>query len=98
MACAQGASALGGEWYNINMYYVYIIKSEKNGKKYVGMTGDLKRRIKEHNNGSSDFTKDNGGPWKLVYYEALIDKQKAQIEEKFLKSGKVRERIKYLLD
>jgi putative endonuclease len=77
------------------MYYVYILKSEKNSKLYKGFTNDLKRRIYEHNTGHSDFTRNNG-PWKLIYYEAFLNKVDAISEEAFLKTGKGRERIKYL--
>lgn len=78
------------------MYYVYILKSEKNGKLYKGVTSDLRRRIREHRLGKSTFTSNNG-PWKLIYYEAFVNKADAGREEKFLKSGKGKERIKYLL-
>jgi putative endonuclease len=79
------------------MYYVYILKSFKNGKLYKGFTSDLRRRIYEHKSGGSPFTRQNG-PWQLVYYEAFISKSCAQKEERFLKSGKGRERIKWLFD
>jgi len=79
------------------MYYVYILKSQKNSKLYKGLTNDLKRRIKEHNFGKSVFTKNNG-QWKLIYYEAFLFKKDARREELFLKSGKGKERIKYLLN
>lgn len=78
------------------MYYVYILKSQKNGKLYKGFTNNLKRRIKEHKLGKSVFTRNNG-PWNLVYYEAFISKEDARQEELFLKSGKGKERIKYIL-
>ena len=78
------------------MYYVYILRSEKNAKLYKGLTEDLKRRVGEHNSGNSTFTSTNG-PWKLVYYEAFLKKEDARREELFLKSGKGKERIKYLL-
>lgn len=78
------------------MYYVYILKSQKNGKLYKGFTSDLKRRINEHNSGNSKFTSANG-PWKLIYYEGFISETDARREEIFLKSGKGKERIKYLL-
>ncbi len=77
------------------MYYVYILKSQRNGKIYKGFTNDLKRRIKEHKIGKSIFTKQNG-PWQLIYYEAFTNKLDAKREEIFLKSGKGRERIKWL--
>ncbi len=79
------------------MYYVYIIESESNKKLYKGLTNDLKRRLNEHNSGSSTFTSNNGGPWKLIYYEAFLRKEDARREELFLKSGKGNERIKHLL-
>lgn len=78
------------------MYYVYILFSNKLNKKYIGLTSDLKRRFKEHNIGKSSFT-NRGKPWKLVYYEAFISKIDAEEEEEFLKSGKGRERLKFLL-
>ncbi len=78
------------------MYYVYIIRSEKNGKLYRGSTSNLRQRIKEHNAGSSKYTK-GGIPWELLYYEVFADKTDALREEIFLKSGKGKERIKYLL-
>lgn len=78
------------------MYYVYIIYSKKLEKIYKGSTNDLRKRIKEHNNNKVKSTK-NGKPWKLIYYEAFINKSDSLIEEKFLKSGKGKERIKYLL-
>ncbi len=77
------------------MYYVYILKSLKNNKLYKAYTNDLRRRIREHNSGNSIFTKNNG-PWELIYYEAFISEKDAKREELFLKSGKGRERIKYL--
>ena len=78
------------------MYYVYILRSEKNASLYKGLTADLKKRLQQHNSGHSTFTK-NKGTWKLVYYEAFLSKKDARREELFLKSGKGKERIKYLL-
>ena len=79
------------------MYYVYIIYSKKIGKKYIGSTSDLKARIDKHNAKGSNFTS-RGCPWRLLYYEAFCDKKDALREEKFLKSGKGRERIKNLFE
>jgi putative endonuclease len=79
------------------MYYVYIILSKTNGKLYKGFSSDLKRRIWEHNHGKVISTK-AWLPWKLIYYEAFSDKTDALREELFLKSGKGKGRIKYLLE
>ena len=64
------------------MYYVYVIVSDK-GERYIGYTGDLKRRIKEHNEGKNASTK--GRKWKLVYYEAYLNKEDAIERERKLK-------------
>ncbi len=78
------------------MYYVYILYSVKLQKKYIGPTSDLKKRLHEHNTATTHFTS-RGIPWQLIYYEAFQNKQDALEEEKFLKSGKGRERLKFLL-
>ncbi len=62
----------------------------------MGSTSNLKERVERHNSGKSNFTS-KGIPWKLIYYEAFISEKDARIEEKFLKSGKGRERLKYIL-
>ena len=77
------------------MYYVYILYSEKLNKKYIGSTSSLRQRLKEHNLGKSTFS-NKGKPWKLMYYEAFLNKNDALKEERFLKTGKGRERIKFL--
>ncbi len=79
------------------MYYVYIIYSKKISKFYIGSTGDLKDRMTRHNSGRSVFTK-NGVPWELVHYQAFCEKADALREELFLKTGKGRERRKFLLN
>ena len=69
-----------------NMYYVYVLKSLKDGRLYVGHTNNLIRRFKEHNIGLENSTK-NRKPFKLLYYEGsniLIDAIK---REKSLKTG-----------
>ena len=78
------------------MYYVYVLYSKTKKKLYKGSTSDLKRRLREHNLGSV-FSTQSGKPWSLIYYEAFINKTDARREELFLKSGKGRERIKFLL-
>jgi len=67
------------------MFYIYIIKSIKSGKIYIGYSSDLKRRMIEHNSGQSDYTKSDK-PWKLVYYEAYASDKDARVREKRLKN------------
>ena len=68
------------------MHYVYILKSLKNGKLYTGCTNDLRKRFLQHNEGLSNFTKNNR-PYKLIYYEACINREDSLSRELYLKSG-----------
>ncbi len=68
------------------MYYVYILQSLKPKLLYYGYTIDLKKRFAEHNSGKSKFTKGHL-PWKLMFYCAFLDKQKAKDFELYIKSG-----------
>jgi putative endonuclease len=68
------------------MYYVYVIKSLKDRKIYVGHTNDLKERIREHNNGLVKSTAIRR-PFKLLYYEASNILKDAFKREKSLKTG-----------
>ena len=77
-----------------NMYCVYILKSRKNGRKYVGLTGrKVEERLAEHNAGRSPFTKQNT-PFDLVYFEEHTEKSFALKRERFFKTGHGRECLK----
>lgn len=76
------------------MYYTYCLQSVKNNKLYIGYSSDIKRRLAEHNsNRGGDFTSKNG-PWKLIFYEAFLDKKDAENQERFYKKGYGREVLK----
>lgn len=68
------------------MYYVYVIQSRKTKKLYTGSTNDLRKRLKQHNEGKSTWTK-KGIPWELIYYEACKNEEDTRSREKYLKSG-----------
>ncbi|MBU3964703.1 GIY-YIG nuclease family protein [Patescibacteria group bacterium] len=68
------------------MYYVYILWSSKSKIFYYGYTDDLRRRIKEHNDGLSKSTASHC-PWKLLFYAGFRDKRIAKDFELYLKSG-----------
>jgi len=67
------------------MFYVYILKSQKDGNFYVGYTSDLKKRLKSHNSGLVASTKARL-PFELVYYEASRNQDDALRREKYLKT------------
>lgn len=76
------------------MYFIYVLQSKKNGKKYVGFTGKtVEERLKEHNNGTNQFTRQNG-PFELLFAESHADKTFAMKRERFLKSGHGRSYLK----
>ena len=66
------------------MHYVYSLKC-KDGF-YVGCTNDLKDRIKRHQAGQVDATKDKL-PVVLEFYIAISEQHKAFKLEKYFKSG-----------
>ncbi len=66
-------------------YYVYILTNWDNRVMYIGVTGDLQRRLYEHRNEMADgFTK-RYHVHKLVYFEETRDVHAALAREKQLK-------------
>lgn len=66
-------------------YFVYILWFVKDRTKYIGYTGDLHRRIKEHLKGKGQYTS-RKGVFKLVYVEVFDTKREAKAKEKYFKS------------
>ena len=79
------------------MFYVYLLLSKKDNKFYIGLTRDLKKRLKEHNAGKNKSTCYRK-PLELIYFEAYKDKIDAQKREVFLKSGSGHRYIKKQLN
>jgi putative endonuclease len=82
------------------MYYVYVLRSKKDRKFYVGYTADLRKRMEQHSDGVVGSTK-NRRPLELIYYEGCVKQQDALHREKYLKTayGKryIRNRLKEFL-
>ena len=67
------------------MYYVYILSNWNNHVLYVGVTGNLQKRLYEHKNELVDgFTK-KYHVHKLVFFETTTDVRAALEREKQLK-------------
>ena len=77
------------------MFYVYILRSLKDGKRYIGMTANLIRRLKEHHAGLVTSTR-NRRPLLLIHTELFPSKELAAQREHFYKTGKGREVLKSL--
>jgi len=73
------------------MHYVYLLRSEHYPEQhYVGLTQDLKLRLRQHNAGASPHTS-RFTPWILHAYFAFDDEERAAAFEQYLKSGSGRE-------
>lgn len=69
------------------MHYVYLMESLLNdGKRYIGYTEDLRRRLADHNSGKNISTAPHR-PWRLRTYLAFSEKGQAVDFERYLKSG-----------
>jgi putative endonuclease len=82
------------------VYYVYVLRSEKDGEFYTGYSNDLRRRLTEHCAGRNFSTRYRLSV-KLMYYEVCGNLRDAQAREKYLKSGMgkryIKNRLKYQL-
>ncbi len=74
-------------------FFVYILKSEKSGRSYIGHTADLQKRLFEHNIGKSKATKGKG-PWRLIYREEFETRSMASCRELHFKTVEGRIELK----
>ena len=72
------------------MFIVYVLRSLKNHKRYVGQTSkDAFIRLKEHNSGCNKWTRENG-PFIIIHVEEYKTRTETIKRERFLKSGQGR--------
>ncbi len=69
------------------MFYTYVLKSQKDGKYYIGSTSDIEKRLQFHNEGFNVSTK-NRRPLDLVFKKEFKDKKEAMQFEFLLKRQK----------
>ena len=67
------------------MVFTHVLMSQKDGKFYTGTTGDLNKRLEQHNAGSV-FSIKHRLPMKLIYFEACLDNHDAYQRGKYLKT------------
>lgn len=70
-------------------FYIYILESIKDKKRYVGYTTNLARRIEEHKKGLFFATRPRL-PMKLIYFEACTNEEDAKRREFYLKTTRGR--------
>ncbi len=69
------------------MWFVYILRSLKDGRYYIGSTSNLEKRVERHNQGGNISTK-NRRPLELVYFETYNTRVGALRRERVIKSYK----------
>ncbi len=65
--------------------YMYVLRSAKDDRFYVGLTRNLRARLQAHNSGQVPSTK-NRVPLELIYWEGCLNESDAAQREKYLKS------------
>ena len=68
------------------MWFVYILRSQKDKDLYIGSTNNVLRRLEEHNSGMVDSTRPRV-PFDLEAYVAVREKSKAVELEQYFKTG-----------
>ncbi|MBI3098867.1 MAG: GIY-YIG nuclease family protein, partial [Planctomycetes bacterium] len=68
-------------------YAVYVLRSKRNGKRYVGFTGKpVEKRLEEHNRGCNLWSRQKR-PFELLCCEQYGTESEARRRERYLKSG-----------
>ena len=75
------------------MHYVYVLRLTSDEGFYIGYSANLRKRFQEHVQDDS-FATSYRGPWKLIYYEAYLERDDALGRERYLKSGSGRKFLK----
>ncbi|MCB9175025.1 MAG: GIY-YIG nuclease family protein [Flavobacteriales bacterium] len=71
------------------LFYVYILQSNVDGRFYIGQTGNVVKRLYDHNNGKSTYTS-KFLPWNLVWFICVESRSEAYILEQKIKKFKSR--------
>lgn len=67
-------------------HYVYALRSAADLQLYVGLTNDLRERLRMHNAGLVASTKERV-PLELIYWEGCLCRRDAARREKYLKTA-----------
>jgi putative endonuclease len=77
-------------------YFVYVLRSLKDGLFYIGFSENVENRLKEHNDGRNISTK-NRRPFEILFYEAFRTKHDALRREAYFKTTKGKATIRLML-
>ena len=69
-------------------FQVYILRSQKVGRRYIGCTSDLLGRLDAHNKGLSQYTSRQGTLWSVEWVSRFLNHTEALKLEKLMKKQK----------
>ena len=74
------------------MFHVYVLRSRKTGRRYIGSCENLEDRLCRHNSGNSKATR-YGIPWALMHSESFSNRAEAVRKERYYKTGRGRDEL-----
>jgi putative endonuclease len=80
----------------VDQWFVYALRSLKDGQLYIGISQNPERRLLLHNKGVTKSTRQRR-PFELIFQEACGTGEQAREREKYYKSGIGRETIRKLI-
>jgi len=75
-------------------FYVYALFNVSLQRFYIGVTADLKRRLKQHSWAKKSYRNKS---YKIIFFEAYLNKKDALRRERYLKSTKGKYALKTML-
>src|SRR5215203_4383636 len=81
-------------WF-LAMFHVYVLRSRRTSRRYVGSCEDLDERLRRHNLGHSKATR-HGIPWTLIDSERFSSRTEASKKRAYYKSGRGRDELDQL--
>ena len=80
-----------------SFFYVYVLRSMRDGRWYLGSTRDQMKRLELHNSGAVPSTKPRR-PFELIFYEGYLNEFDAKRRESYFKSTKGKESLRVDVD
>src|SRR5688572_19661695 len=81
---------------SMGRFHVYVLRSDRTGRRYVGSCEDLQNRLREHNRAESASTRAEV-PWRLVRSDTFATRIEAMKRERYYKTGKGRDTLARLV-
>ena len=77
------------------MFHVYVLRSDKTGRRYIGSCENMIQRLEQHNSGAAKATR-HGIPWTLIHSESFSTRVEAVRKERYFKTGRGRDELNRL--